>query len=161
MSMKGLYSLHRTVVIVMPILYCLIWLQMGNTLKFWLMVESSWKSKSRYVMPSLLIVVVSLQCRWVDLVDTFNIPHTKGAFPHMFNVSDNYNYVGKLSSLRYYDPDGLKEPLRTQLIEYHKAHKNDVFDFAQKNPWVLLKQTFSCSSQLALSLETHLSQLPI
>ena len=25
--------------------------------------------------------------------DTFNIPRTKGTFPHMFNVSDNYNYV--------------------------------------------------------------------
>ena len=25
--------------------------------------------------------------------DTFNIRHTKGTFPHMFNVSDNFNYV--------------------------------------------------------------------
>ena len=32
--------------------------------------------------------------------DTFNIPHTKGKFPHMFNVSDNYNYVEPLPSLR-------------------------------------------------------------
>ena len=49
--------------------------------------------------------------------DTFNIPHTKGTFTHMFNVSDNYNYVGPLPALRYYDPNGMKEPLRTQLIE--------------------------------------------
>ena len=63
--------------------------------------------------------------------DTFNIPHTKGAFPHMFNVSGNYNYVGPLPALRYYDPNGMKEPLRTQLIEWHKAHENDVFDFAK------------------------------
>ena len=63
--------------------------------------------------------------------DTFNIPHTKGTFPHMFNVSDNYNYVGPLPALRYYDPNGMKEPLRTQLIEWHKAHENDVFDFAK------------------------------
>ena len=40
--------------------------------------------------------------------DNFNIPHTKGEFPHMFNVSDNYNYVGPLSALRYYDTDGMK-----------------------------------------------------
>ena len=26
----------------------------------------------------------------------------------------------------------MKEPLRTQLIEWHKAHKNDVFDFAKE-----------------------------
>ena len=60
--------------------------------------------------------------------DTFNIPHTKGTFPHMFNVSDNYNYV----ALRYYDPNGMKEPLRTQLIVWHNAHENDVFDYAKE-----------------------------
>ena len=40
--------------------------------------------------------------------DTFNIPHTKGTFLTclMFNVSDNYNYVGPLPALRYYDPMG-------------------------------------------------------
>ena len=52
--------------------------------------------------------------------DTFNIPHTNGSFPHMLDVSDNYNYVGPLPALRYYDPNGMKEPLRTQLIEWHK-----------------------------------------
>ena len=49
--------------------------------------------------------------------DTFNIPHIKGAFPHMFNVSYNYNYVGQLPVLRHYNPGGMREPLRTQLIE--------------------------------------------
>ena len=49
--------------------------------------------------------------------DTFNIRHAKGTFPHMFNVSDNYNYVGPLPALRYYAPNGMKKPLRTQLIE--------------------------------------------
>ena len=28
--------------------------------------------------------------------DTFNLPHTKGIFPYMFNVSDNYNDVGPM-----------------------------------------------------------------
>ena len=64
--------------------------------------------------------------------DTFNIPHTKITFLHMFNVSDNYNYVGSLPDVRYYDPDGIKEPLRTQLIEWHKCHENDVFDFSKE-----------------------------
>ena len=40
--------------------------------------------------------------------DIFNIPHTKGTFPHVFNVSGNYNYVGPLPALQYYDPDGMK-----------------------------------------------------
>ena len=60
--------------------------------------------------------------------DTFNIHHTKGTFPHMFNVSDNYNYVGPLPVLRYYAPNGINEPLRTQLIEWHKSH---MFDFSK------------------------------
>ena len=63
--------------------------------------------------------------------DIFNIPNTEWAFPHMFNVSHNYNYVGPLPALRYYDPDGMKEPLRTQLIEWHKVHEN-MFDFAKE-----------------------------
>ena len=64
--------------------------------------------------------------------DTFNIRHTKWIFPHMFNVSDNYNYVGPLPALRYYAPNGMKKLLRTQMIEWHKSHVNDVFDFAKE-----------------------------
>ena len=81
-------------------------------------------------MSSSLAVIVSLPLSRFS--DTFNIPHTKGKFPHMFNISDNYNYIGPLPALRYYDPNGIKEPLRTQLIEWHKAHENDVFDFANE-----------------------------
>ena len=81
-------------------------------------------------MLSLLIVVVSLP--FSRFSDTFNIPHTKGTFPYMFNVSDNYNNVGPLPALRYYNSNGMKEPLCTQIIEWHKAHENDVFDFAKE-----------------------------
>ena len=58
--------------------------------------------------------------------DTFNIPHIKETFSYM------YNYVGPLTALQYYDPNGMKELLRTQLIEWHKAYENDVFDFAKE-----------------------------
>ena len=64
--------------------------------------------------------------------DTFQIPHTKGTFPHLFNTADHYNYVGTLPALEYYDPDGLKEPARTELIKWHNEHANDAFDFAQR-----------------------------
>ena len=50
----------------------------------------------------------------------------------MFNVSDNYKYVGPLPALRYYDLDGIKEQLHIQLIEWHKVHENDVFNFAKE-----------------------------
>ena len=50
----------------------------------------------------------------------------------MFNVSDNYNYVGPLPALRYYDSNGMKELLRTQMIEWHESHEYDVFEFAKE-----------------------------
>ena len=34
--------------------------------------------------------------------DTFNIPHTKGTLPHMFNVSDNYYYYFIFSLGRFF-----------------------------------------------------------
>ena len=82
---------------------------MGNTLKFWLMVES-WlleikiKTGNAKLIDSCCFIAMPLS----RFSDTFNIPHTKGTFPHMFNVSDNYNYVGPLPALQYYDPNGVK-----------------------------------------------------
>ena len=64
--------------------------------------------------------------------ETFNIPHVKGTFPHLFNKSENYGYVGKLPDISFYDPDGMKEPARTQFIKWHNAHANDAFDFAKE-----------------------------
>ena len=86
-------------------------------MKFWLMVESCWKSKSRRVNAKLIDSCCFITMLLSRFSDTFNIPHTKGTFPRMFNVSDNYN--GPLPALKYYDPNGMKEPLRTQLIEWH------------------------------------------
>ena len=34
--------------------------------------------------------------------------------------------------LLYYDADGMKESLRTQLNEWHKYHENDGFDFVKE-----------------------------
>ena len=87
------------------------------------LLEMKIKTRNAKLIDSCCFIAMQLS----RFSDTFNIPHTKGTFPHMFNVSDNYNYVGPLPALRYYDPNGMKEPLRTQLIEWHKAHENDVF----------------------------------
>ena len=50
----------------------------------------------------------------------------------MFNDSDNYNYVGPLPSLWYYDPDVMKEPLQSQLFKWHKCHENNAVYFAKE-----------------------------
>ena len=48
----------------------------------------------------------------------------------------------------YYDPNGMKQPLRTQLIEWHKATKMTCL-ILPKRFMSTVKQTFSCSSQVA------------
>ena len=64
---------------------------------------------------------------------TFDLPDvTKGTFPHLFNTPDNYNYVGPLPALKYYTPDSLKEPARSNLLEWHHTHRNDRFVFADE-----------------------------
>ena len=65
--------------------------------------------------------------------DTFNLPNVvKGTFPHLFNTRHNYKYVGPLPDLHYYGPDGLKEPARTNLIDWHNDHANDEFNFSKE-----------------------------
>nr|CAI5838221.1 unnamed protein product [Callosobruchus analis] len=63
----------------------------------------------------------------------------KGYFPHLFNKNENWNYVGPLPALEYYDPDNFKyTPIlddskdeRQKLIDWHtKLSKQQyVFDF--------------------------------
>ena len=92
------------------------------------LLEMKIKTRNAKLIDSCCFIAMPLS----RFSDTFNIPHSKGTFSHMFNVSDNYNYVGPLPAMRYFDPNGMKEPLRTQLIEWHKAHENYVFDFAKE-----------------------------
>ena len=36
----------------------------------------------------------------------------KGDFPHKFNNPENYNYIGPMPDLKYYDVDRMKEYTR-------------------------------------------------
>ncbi|CAH1115486.1 unnamed protein product [Psylliodes chrysocephalus] len=64
----------------------------------------------------------------------------KGYFPHLFNKKENWNYIGPLPALEYYDPDNLKytptldenTDSRQQLVDWHKENKNYVFDFQKE-----------------------------
>ena len=65
--------------------------------------------------------------------DTFNLSDmVKGTFPHCFNTPNNYGYVGLVPVLHYYEPDGLKEPARSKLIQWHGEHSNDEFIFTAR-----------------------------
>ena len=48
----------------------------------------------------------------------------KGFFPHLFNTMTNSGYDGLLPGLEYYDPDGMKEPTRSELICWYEENKD-------------------------------------
>ena len=56
----------------------------------------------------------------------------KGDFPHDFNVSANYGYVGPYPAIQYYGVDGKKEEDRKEFIQWYESVKNNVFDFEQE-----------------------------
>ncbi|XP_074026164.1 uncharacterized protein [Leptinotarsa decemlineata] len=66
----------------------------------------------------------------------------KGYFPHLFNKAENWNYVGPLPALGYYDPESIKyttnleedKDPKKQLIEWHKqlSEQGYVFDFQKE-----------------------------
>ena len=84
------------------------------------------KSKNIEFIDSFLFLSMPLS----KFSDTFNLPNiTKGTFPHLFNVPDNYNYNGPLPDLVYYGVDNMKEPSRSALIKWHTEHNHDNFNF--------------------------------
>ncbi|KAG5872176.1 hypothetical protein JTB14_010737 [Gonioctena quinquepunctata] len=66
----------------------------------------------------------------------------KGYFPHLFNRTENWQYVGPLPALEYYDPEVIKytptldedKDPRKQLIAWHKelSEQGYVFDFQKE-----------------------------
>ena len=56
----------------------------------------------------------------------------KGQFPHMFNKVENYGYDGILPDLKFYDPDSLKEPARSNLLKWHEENKTNRFNFSEE-----------------------------
>jgi hypothetical protein len=53
----------------------------------------------------------------------------KGTFPHMFNRRENWDYVGKLPGLEFYDADQQKAKAREELLKWHAEHVDDDFNF--------------------------------
>ena len=50
----------------------------------------------------------------------------KGDFPHKFNNPENYNYIGPMPDLKYYDIDRMKEDTRGDFITwYNEQVKNN------------------------------------
>ncbi len=58
----------------------------------------------------------------------------KGYFPHLFNRSENQNYVGPIPSEPYYMSNGMSSKNRKAFQEWHKEQRDAgyVFDFAKE-----------------------------
>jgi len=56
----------------------------------------------------------------------------KGDFPHLFNVSANYGYVGPYPDISYYGLDQRNTSERQQLMEWHATVKDTTFDFEKE-----------------------------
>lgn len=48
----------------------------------------------------------------------FKLNETKGDYPHKFNKIENYNYIGQIPDLSYYDPDSKSPEERNKLIQW-------------------------------------------
>ena len=80
---------------------------------------------------------------------SFNLTElNKGFFPHLFNTPDNQQYVGRIPDLEFYDPDGMMEEKKKELLQWHteQVRRNVSFNFKEeliaycKSDIFLLKQ---------------------
>ncbi len=54
-----------------------------------------------------------------------------GWFPYLFLTKDRYHYVGPYPEAKFFDVDNMKEPERTQLLEWLQERQGETFDARQ------------------------------
>lgn len=70
--------------------------------------------------------------RLADFPKTFGLEELKkGYFPHLFNIPENQDYVGKIPDISFYNPDQMFSGDRSRFLKWHKERvdENYVFDF--------------------------------
>lgn len=66
-----------------------------------------------------------------DLPDDFK----KGYFPHLFNMMENYEYIGELPDATFYSPDTMSVKERDKFFKWYHEQKKDnqyIFDFKKE-----------------------------
>jgi G:T-mismatch repair DNA endonuclease (very short patch repair protein) len=53
----------------------------------------------------------------------------KGFFPHLFNISKNYNYVGPLPDREFYSPMTMKPKIYDEFFRWYKNNSSSTFNF--------------------------------
>ena len=70
-----------------------------------------------------------------SFASTFNLTELKkGFFPHLFNTPENQQYVGRIPDLEFYDPDGMMQNRKNELLQWHaeQVRRNVQFHFKQE-----------------------------
>ena len=70
-----------------------------------------------------------------NFAETFNLRELKkGFFPHLFNTPDNQAYKGRIPDLEYFDPDGMSDKKKKELLEWyaHQVQSEVTYDFARE-----------------------------
>lgn len=59
--------------------------------------------------------------------------HTKGHYPHYFNTPENFNYIGDLPSIDFFDAGNMKRAQRSALMKWYESEKSANAVFNNKN----------------------------
>jgi hypothetical protein len=62
----------------------------------------------------------------------FDLQSKKGDFPHFFNLSKNFNYVGPIPDIKYYGADNMSAAGRNEFLEWYEKQGDKVFDFQRE-----------------------------
>ena len=57
----------------------------------------------------------------------------KGDFPHKFNRPENYDYIGTIPDIKYYDVDNMKQESRDKFIKWYIEQLNNNYEFNFKD----------------------------
>lgn len=101
---------------------------------------NSWKPKV-LMNGNKIIVIESSRYRFLDslnflptslskLPKMFDIPVQKGYYPHRFNTSQNYSYIGPMPKPEMYDYDSMNSADRNTFLKWYAEEnaKNEIFN---------------------------------
>jgi hypothetical protein len=63
-------------------------------------------------LDSVLFLTMALR----SLSEAFGLTASKSWYPHYFNTKATKDYVGRITDIRYYEPDDMKESERSEFL---------------------------------------------
>lgn len=103
---------------------------------------SEWnlKPESLIMNGSKILQIKVGRFRFIDSLNFFSVAlaelptmfqlncKSKGYYPHYFNTSENFNYVGPMPDPKFYGVDSMKGDDRKVFLEWYEKQKENIFD---------------------------------